>query len=303
MRSNPRRWIWIIVGVGVGLPLLIGLGIDFFGSNSDESNEAVGEPSAQVAESAESADPEGWQILLIIGFIILCFIFSGWLARYLLRRMSRADILEDGVPGSARIISMGETGTTVNDHPMVDFELLVTRDGSEPYQATARQMLPRLLLGRVEPGLEVGVKVLAADPSKVAIDWESISGGKAAGGPTMTTGLFEGATVGETVDTEEFLLRAIPATAEIDQMSETGRTAANPRSGEEYEVFAFVLTVQPEASPAYEAKLLQGVPAEHIGRVGPGATVPVGVDPDDPSDVAINWREHERAERRRPTGG
>lgn len=296
VRARGSKLIWLIVGLGVGLPLVIGLLVEIFGGDSSDSTEVTGEPSAA---AADSSDPSGWQIVLIIGFIILSFIASGFLARYLLRRMSRSEVLEEGMPASAVIVSMAETGTTVNDHPMVDFELEVTRDGAPPYTATVRQMLPRLLIARVEPGVTVGVKVMADDPSKVAIDWESVSG-SAPARPTQVieTGLFAGTPVGEATDAEEFLLSAIPAKAEIKQMSGTGITSTNPRSGAQYEAFAFVVTVMPEAQPAYDAKLLQGVPPEHIGRFGPGATMPVGVNPDDPTDIAINWREYERAQRR-----
>jgi hypothetical protein len=133
------------------------------------------------------------------------------------------------------------------------------------------------------------------DPTRVAIDWDSISSVAPQGG--TLAGVVAQAGVGETIDAEEFLARAIPATAEIDQMSETGKTVQNARTGIANEVFAFVLTVQRDGQAPYETKLLQGVPAEHKGTFGPGATVPIGISPDDPDDVAIDWRELERQRR------
>jgi len=103
-----------------------------------------------------------------------------------------------------------------------------------------------------------------------------------------------GTAVGETVDTQDFLRTAAPAEAEIDQMSETGMTVLSPKTGEDVEVFSFVVTVRNPGGLDYETKLLQGLPAEHVGRVGPGATVPIGINPSDPADIAIDWERYGR---------
>lgn len=55
------------------------------------------------------------------------------------------------------------------------------------------------------------------------------------------------------------------------------------------EVFAFVVTVEPPGGEAYEAKLLQAVPEKLVGRFGPGAQVTVGINPEEPADIAIDW--------------
>lgn len=236
--------------------------------------------------------------MLVIGFIVLSFVFARKLGRGLLRSFSNAGTLEQGVPASAVITSMGETGTTVNEHPVVEFGLRVTRDGAPAYDVTVKQMLPRLLVGQVRPGLAVGVKVMPGDPNDVAIDWDAPAAGgggrRDAGGgdPTVPEGMFAGVGVTATVDSRAFLATAHPASAEIVHMSQTGMTAPDPRTGGAAEVFGFVVEVQRPGHPPYEAKLLQSVPAELEGRVGPGATVPVGISPADPSDVAIDWERY-----------
>lgn len=250
--------------IGVAIPLGLALG-----SGSVNSGELLG-------------------IVAVLGFIALTFGFARRLGRGLLRGFANSDVLERGEPASAVITSMSETGTTVNQHPVVEFELRVTRTGGQPYDATVKQMLPRLLLPRVQPGISVTVKVLPDDPARVGVDWESLAGGGGTGA-TVPEGLLSGTPVGETVDTEAFLRRARSARAEIDQMSEAGMTATHPRTGVVSEVYAFVVTVQPDGQAPYEARLLQGVPPDLEGRVGPGATVPVGINRDDPADVAIDW--------------
>ncbi len=242
---------------------------------------------------ASSDGPGAIGVVLIIGAIVASFVFAGWLGRRILRGTQRADVLEGGVPATALITSMTETGTTVNQHPMVEFGLRITRDGTT-YDTSVTQLLPRLLLGRVSPGTELVVRVMPDDRREVAIDWESLDGVTTSGPTTdrVPEGLMAGAPIGETVDTREFLRTATPAEAEIDQMSETGVTVVSPETGEDVEVFSFVMTVHNPGGLPYEAKLLQGLPAEHVGRVGPGATVPIGINPDDAADIAIDWKRY-----------
>ncbi|MDH3752300.1 MAG: hypothetical protein OEU32_00405 [Acidimicrobiia bacterium] len=234
--------------------------------------------------------------IAVVAFIVASFVFAGWLARRIMRSVSGSAILQEGEPARAVITGMRETGTTVNENPMVSFDLDVTRPGQAPYPVTTKQMLPRLLLGRVQPGLHLGVSVLPDEPSKVAIDWQSLEGvtstGDAADGARVPEGLMAGAMVGETVSAKDFIAAAIPAMAEIDQMSETGMTAPHSETGLDTEVFAFVVTVDRRGQDPYEANILQGVPLDLVGRVGPGATVPIGINPADPSDIAINWDEY-----------
>lgn len=267
VRSNVR--MIVIAGVALAaIPLVIAL----FGAVV--SGDGLGDVGGAV---------------LVLGFIALSFVFAGKLARGLLRGATKADVMEKGVAGTAVIESMRETGTTINDNPFPEFELAVTVPGKPPYTAKVEQILPRLMLGQVRPGMTVAVKVMPDDPQTVGIDWNATTGGEAPTGTTVPEGMFEGAPVSNTVDVRDFLARATRAGGEIDQMSETGMTAPSPATGEELEVFAFVVTVNPPAGEPYEAKLLQGVPKSMVGRFGPGAQVPVGVNPDDPDDIAIDW--------------
>lgn len=277
--------------------LAIPVGIMVFGGFDDDGS------GSTTAAATESSGPGAIGAVAILGFIALSFVGSGFLARTILRNTTRSGVIENGVDARGTIISMTETGTTVNQNPMVEFGVRVERDGHAPYDATMKQVLPRLLLARVQPGLAVPVKVLANNPNEVAIDFNTLasggggSAGVGASGAGLTAAAVATAPTTGTIDTDAFLVRAIPAMAEIDEMAQANRTATNPRSGETFEVYSFVLTVQRDGHAPYPAPLLQGVPAEHIGTFGPGATVPVGISPDDPSDIAINWRELERQRR------
>ena len=82
-------------------------------------------------------------------------------------------ILAIGVPASARIVRLVDTGITINDDPVVEFILEVTPESGEPYTASTRALVSRLDVPAVQPGRVVPVKVDPADPSRVALDlWE-----------------------------------------------------------------------------------------------------------------------------------
>lgn len=253
-----------------------------------------------VAATLVASGAPSWGLPLVIGSIVLSFVVAAWLGKGILGNATNRGVLAKGVPATAQVLSMAETGTTVNQQPLVEFGLQVHRDGEEPYEVKVKQVLPRLLLGTVKPGVQVNVKVMPSDPRKVGIDWSAQTGG---GDPDdkIAEGMFVGVTVSDTVDTDQFLTTAVQATADIDQMSETGRTVTSPTKGTTSEVFAFVLTVHRDGVEPYETKLLQGVPPERQGRFGPGATVPIGINPNDKTDVAIDWDHFDEAPPASPT--
>ncbi len=88
-------------------------------------------------------------------------------------RTEACAILAIGVPAPARIVRLIDTGTSINDDPVVDFVLEIAPDGAPVYQATARALVSRLDVPAVQPGTIVKVKYDPAVPSRVAIDgWQ-----------------------------------------------------------------------------------------------------------------------------------
>jgi hypothetical protein len=75
------------------------------------------------------------------------------------------------VRGTARILSVAETGLTVKDAPQVDMTLEVSVAGRPPYQVGHRQLVPRLAVGRLSDGRPLRVLVDPAQPDQLLIDW------------------------------------------------------------------------------------------------------------------------------------
>jgi hypothetical protein len=79
-------------------------------------------------------------------------------------------LLAEGIPGTARIHAVGDTGATLEGQPVCELSLEVTIAGRPPYRATVRQPVPRLLAPRLAPGGTVPVRVDPADPAVVVAD-------------------------------------------------------------------------------------------------------------------------------------
>jgi hypothetical protein len=73
------------------------------------------------------------------------------------------------VSGRATIVAIAPTGATFEDNPELELELSVSVPGREPYRATHRQVVSRLVMHHLEPGSAVPVHVDAAFPDRLRI--------------------------------------------------------------------------------------------------------------------------------------
>ncbi len=89
------------------------------------------------------------------------------------RRAAAVDqILATGIPGTAQIMGMTQTGMYLNEQPQIELNLLVTVPGRPPYAATHKSFVPFILLGRLGSGAPLSVKVDPVDPQKLVVDWQ-----------------------------------------------------------------------------------------------------------------------------------
>jgi hypothetical protein len=79
-------------------------------------------------------------------------------------------IREVGVPAEALVVQIWDTGITVNNDPVVGFELEVFGDDIERYRAETKARIPRLFIPQIQPGHVLPVKYDPADPQRVALD-------------------------------------------------------------------------------------------------------------------------------------
>jgi hypothetical protein len=89
--------------------------------------------------------------------------------RKFMRNMTGAN-LKGGLPAQATILRIWDTGTTINDNPVVGFLLEVHPQNSPTYQAESKSMIPRLSIPQFQPGATVPVKIDPQNQARVALD-------------------------------------------------------------------------------------------------------------------------------------
>ena len=79
----------------------------------------------------------------------------------------------DGVVCQAQVLSAGPATGMVNSNPLIPLELLVTQPGLPPRPVTTTQLVPVTQVARLAVGASVAVRVSAADPTAVALVWDT----------------------------------------------------------------------------------------------------------------------------------
>jgi hypothetical protein len=86
-------------------------------------------------------------------------------------RSEAKDLQRVGVAAQAEILSIGETGLTVNANPVIRLDVEVRPADRPPYQATIKRLLvSRLEIPQFQPGRVIPVRFDPRDPSRVSID-------------------------------------------------------------------------------------------------------------------------------------
>jgi hypothetical protein len=83
--------------------------------------------------------------------------------------MPGAATYASGIAGSATVTSLSDTGTMVNNAPVMELDLMVTVPGREPYQVKHRQLVAFAAMGNFQPGSTFPVHVDQQEPSKIVI--------------------------------------------------------------------------------------------------------------------------------------
>ncbi len=86
----------------------------------------------------------------------------------------KRQLLANGVPGTARVVSSTPTGQTdAQGRPVYSMMMQVEIDGRPPMQAPAMVGVPPERAEQLEPGDSVPVKADPNNPTVMAVDWEN----------------------------------------------------------------------------------------------------------------------------------
>jgi hypothetical protein len=110
-------------------------------------------------------------VLIVIGIIVG-------------RRAAATDaLLQTGTPGTATITGLTQTGMYVNENPQIRMQLLVSLPGQTPYATQHTEIVPLMLLGRLNSGAPLQVRVDPMNLNRIAVDWGA--SGLGGGSPVM----------------------------------------------------------------------------------------------------------------------
>ncbi len=83
------------------------------------------------------------------------------------------EIRANGLPATATVVKIWETGVRVNNNPVVGFLLEVHAEGMLPYKAETKALISILMIPQIQPGAVLKVKYDPEDPNRVALDiWD-----------------------------------------------------------------------------------------------------------------------------------
>jgi hypothetical protein len=97
----------------------------------------------------------------------------------LLKKMFGTDetsVEATGLSGQATIVSLREGGPYINQRPTITMELDVELPQRESYRAQAQQPVGRLLIGRLQPGVTIPVRIDPEDRATVVVDEPAMLG-------------------------------------------------------------------------------------------------------------------------------
>jgi hypothetical protein len=76
-------------------------------------------------------------------------------------------IAQTGLEATAEVLSVADTGATVNMNPVVEMKLKVTSSAGTTFETTAKTMVSRIAVPR--SGDKIKIKYNPADPSQIAV--------------------------------------------------------------------------------------------------------------------------------------
>jgi hypothetical protein len=83
--------------------------------------------------------------------------------------MAAGGMYATGVAGNATVTAINDSGTMINNAPVMELDLMVTVPGKEPYPVKHRQLIALAQIPNFQPGKMFPVHVDQTDPSKLTI--------------------------------------------------------------------------------------------------------------------------------------
>jgi len=218
-------------------------------------------------------------IPIVIAVVVIFFVV----------RMTRglsAGSIKNGVTAQGTILRTWDTGTTINDNPVVGFALNVTPTTEPAFQVEMKQIVSRIQIGAFLPGAAVEVMYDPADHKKVKI--------KGVLGMAGAAGAMGAVSAGNPQQIEQMLLAKEQAYNAIRSMGEAAQatiltaTDMNIRINNTGSMMQFRVEVHPTNKPVFQADTQGAVSDGSRTKYLPGQMVWVKFNPNDLTQVALD---------------
>lgn len=255
---------------------------------------------------AALSGPGGWRdklggLIFVTIFVLVILLIFFVVYRKVFAPVDRQRKLQrTGVLAEATVLEIRETGWTVNSiYPVVKLELEVRPPDGQPYQAEVQTLIGRLDVPQLQPGALVAVRYDPRNPSRVAlaeagstrlgaIPAAAPGPGAPDAGPAASSG------AGQAQGMEDFLKANDERGQEIRRNGQPApavilqATPLNVLVNGNNPAMTFILDVQPQGRPSFQAQVTGVIREGSVSRYQPGKIVHVRYDPDDPARVALD---------------
>lgn len=234
----------------------------------------------------------GWRNEIVrSGFYLTAGILGGVALLLLLwaRKWSRGyqeatRLKATGIGGQARILNMRQTGVFLNEQPQVELGLEVTTPVHGAYQTTIKEYVPLMLLGTLSSG-HLPVKVDPMNQNNLVIEWESaMSGGMPGMPPAQAGDTTQTDPQAREAEKQRLLREGVGGTAHVISSTPTGQTDNVGRP-----VYNLMMRIEVPGRAPMQGPALVGVPQERASQLEAGDTVAIKVDPNNPTNMAVDW--------------
>jgi hypothetical protein len=230
--------------------------------------------------------------------LIFIVIFGGVFWSFFFKPMMvRNKLSKTGVAATAKIVSLSDTGVTVNMNPQIKLLLEVTPPMGAPYQVEMKQVISRLDTASYQPGTILSVIVDPNDKNLIEINYDGGgsssygTGGAPASQNTVTTGPWTGMSAAEA---DKKLLEINAANVSLMSTGEPAKAIITKYTwlgiyvGEDNNQAAQLeLEVLPGSGSPFKATTVGVIMATSVPKYQPGCEIFVAYDRNDTSKVTV----------------
>lgn len=250
-------------------------------------------------------------IIVLVGSLVFTVVVILFVWKMVSGSMGDKATLQNGVPGTALVMSLEPTGMIINDlYYVCRIGLRVQLPAQASYDVMIQQSVPITAMARVNPGGSIGVKADPTDQTKVVIDWNApiqvapmavvnpdpsaadvaaaVAGAAASG--ALAGGAESGPSARELLQTGQRVLGVLTEFADTGNTPRSlGLTPSQPEFVDD-PMYAVTLQLHIANTTPLEAKVVQRVPRAMVSQLQLGLQLNCAVDPANPTRaVAIDW--------------